>query len=119
MVQEAKQLSLKELELDPSKLRTTVRFTPKEYQKILEDSEILGQTLPTILKAGYFGRLPTEILMTPAQYKEFVRIYRGVANNLNQLTKNSHLGRPVPESALRDFIQISNELFVRVSEHCV
>jgi len=111
MSQNVKQLEFERSILDTSKLRTTVRFSSDEYIKIKSDSEIFNRSLPALLKTNYFKRLPTSILMTPEKFKIFYRIYSGVANNLNQITKKAHLGFSIPEKTILEFVKSNDELF--------
>ena len=118
MTTKADQLVFEDFELTPTKLRTTVRFTQEEYLKIKRDSEVFGRSLPVLLRVSYFGRLPTRVLMAPDQYKQFMRVYSGIANNLNQLTKQAHLGHKVPQKALEEFSYEINQLFRKVNRLC-
>lgn len=110
MEQNVHQLSFDDEVINPSKLRTTVRFSPEEYKIIKKDSNVFNKSLAQLLRSNYFERLPTTLLMTPENFKVFRRIYSGIANNCNQLTKRAHLGFAVPEKAVLDFTKSNDRL---------
>ena len=115
MKQNAKQLSFDESIIDPSKLRTTVRFSQEEYKAIKEDSNTFNRSVAELLRARYFSHLPTTILMNAENFKQFQRTYSGIANNCNQLAKKAHLGFSIPEKAVRELLESNNKLFTLVS----
>ena len=110
MVQKVQQLSFDEEVINPSKLRTTVRFSQEEYKIIKKDSNTFNKSLAQLLRLNYFNRLPTTLFMKHEDSKKFLRVYAGIANNLNQLTKKAHLGFAVPEKAIKEFIESNNQL---------
>lgn len=110
MEQKVQQLSFDEEIIEPSKLRTTVRLSPAEYKHIKKDSEVFNKTFPQLLRQNYFDRLPTTLLMAQEHFKVFRRIYSGIANNCNQLTKRAHLGFAVPEKSILELTESNNNL---------
>lgn len=110
MDKKIQQLSFEDEIINPSKMRTMVRFSSEEYKIIKKDSKVFNKSLPQLLRANYFSRLPTTLLMTPENFKVFRRIYSGIANNCNQLTKRAHLGFAVPEKAVLDFTKSNDRL---------
>ena len=110
MGQKVQKQNFVELEIHPSRLRSTVRFSPEEYRIIQKDSNTFNKSIPKLLKINYFQRLPTTLFMSPENTKKFLRLYSGVANNLNQLTKRAHLGFSIPEKAIQEFIESNNRI---------
>ena len=110
MKQEALQLSFDGLEKNPSKLRTTVRFTPEQYKIIKDDAKIFRKSPAKLLRLNYFDRLPTKLLMTPENLKLFLRIYSGIGNNCNQLAKRANAGISVPMTSINRLIDSNDRL---------
>lgn len=111
MGQEGLEKSVLEINEARRKYRTFVRFSRDEYIRIQKDSELYSLSPASLLREKYFRDLPPNLLMPPEAHKKFLRIYQGLGNNLNQLTKRAHLGFKVPEKEIKDFQNISERLY--------
>lgn len=72
--------------------RANVRFSEREYERIVQDERERGLTIPVLLKEAYFHGRPTTILMNQEDRKEVVTELLRQGNNLNQLTRRANAG---------------------------
>ena len=69
-----------------------IRFTEKEYRKIIADAQTYRKTIPELLKAVYFRKKLRQPAMAPEDARrvhiELIRI----GNNVNQIAKQLNSG---------------------------
>ena len=69
-----------------------IRFTEKEYRKIIADAQTYRKTIPELLKAVYFRKKLRQPAMPPEDalrvHIELIRI----GNNVNQIAKQLNSG---------------------------
>ncbi len=84
-----------------------VRLTEEQKVRLEKDAKLLGWSVPTILKEGYFKRLPLKLIFDKEGESKFLAEFRRIGNNVNQLAKAANSGDLVPMSALQ---QVSEQL---------
>ena len=72
--------------------RANVRFSEREYERIVQDERERGLTIPLLLKEAYFQGRPTTILLTKEDRKEIVTELSRQGNNINQIARQSNAG---------------------------
>jgi Bacterial mobilisation protein (MobC) len=72
--------------------RTNVRFSESEYERIREESRIIGESIPSLLKQAYFKRKPVTVLLDATDRKAVFADLRRIGNNANQLAKRVNSG---------------------------
>ena len=72
--------------------RANVRFSEKEYERLVKDERERGMSIPLLLKQAYFGRRPTAILMTKEDQKAILTELLRQGNNLNQISRQANAG---------------------------
>lgn len=72
--------------------RANVRFSEREYERIVQDERERGLTIPVLLKEAYFHGRPTTILLTQDDRREIVTELCRQGNNLNQITRRANAG---------------------------
>ena len=78
----------------PTTTRTAryVRFTPDEYDQILEDERIADKSAQELLKRAYFGKGPLVILMTDDDKDRMCSQIHRIGNNVNQIARKINSG---------------------------
>jgi hypothetical protein len=75
------------------KPRTTVRMNNEEYQKIKQDSDYSGETIPTLFKKSYFKN---NFKIYSQEEKEDLKKLKSelsrLGNNLNQIARKLNSG---------------------------
>lgn len=67
---------------------TTVRFTEDESKEINEASKLRGKSVSSLLKEGYFGNPPLELVIAREDFDNLYRKeLRPMLNNLKQITE--------------------------------
>lgn len=72
--------------------RANVRFDEDEYIRICSDAKIFGETIPSVLKAVYFDRLPKEPKFSKDDVIRIVAAINRVGNNVNQIARHLNSG---------------------------
>lgn len=80
------------LSAKPDSLRTNVRFTEQEYERIRREATILGMSIPTLLKTNYFRHKPIRVLMDAVDRRSVFAELKRIGNNLNQLARRVNSG---------------------------
>lgn len=113
--------------------RVSLRFTPKEFKELQEESKKYSLTPTGYLKKLYLAKRDKKELMSQeleSSFKEFVFLLRNIANNINQVAKQSNtfkkLLNPTKlksnlkelESLIKEFIQNpkSKKLLVKTNK---
>lgn len=69
-----------------------VRFTEEEYEGLLHDADVSGDSIPKLLKDSYFGRPRLNPLMRHDDQIMLVGQVLRMGNNLNQIAKQLNSG---------------------------
>ena len=81
-----------ELNVAPShSRRSLVRFTEREYQRIVDDYLETGKSIPWLLKTAYFKKGISAPTLDVERRKGALRELAYIGNNLNQLTRMAHV----------------------------
>jgi Bacterial mobilisation protein (MobC) len=72
--------------------RTNVRFSESEYDRIREESRIIGESIPSLLKQAYFKRKPVTVLLDATDRRAVFAELRRIGNNANQIAKRVNTG---------------------------
>jgi len=72
--------------------RANIRFDEAEYLQLCNDAKIYGETVPGVLKAVYFERLPTAPKFTKDDAIRIVTAINRVGNNVNQIARHLNSG---------------------------
>jgi hypothetical protein len=72
--------------------RTNVRFSENEFERIRQESQLLGESIPTLLKQTYFKRRPVKVLLDATDRKAVFAELRRIGNNANQIAKRVNTG---------------------------
>ncbi len=88
--------------------RTTVRFTDEEYERIIEEAQISGLSVPAILKASHFRRRKLKLLFDEVSRKFICSELRKIGNNINQIAFRVNSG--VLEGWYDDFSKVNHSL---------
>lgn len=80
-------------------IRVNVRMTVNEYLIVSGNAATLGMGIPDYVRKKVTGRPLPRTRITPENRQLFVELSR-IGNNINQLTRNSHLRMHSPESLL-------------------
>ena len=84
--------------------RANIRFDEDEYLQVCNDAKVYGDTVPGMLKAVYFERLPPAPKFTKDDAIRIVTAINRVGNNINQIARhlNSGGGHSVVNPVLTD-----------------
>lgn len=85
-------------------LRTHVRFTIEEWERIQNDHIVTGKSIPVLLKLTYFKGPPLSPLMNPMDQRAVLVELRRIGNNINQIAK--HLNSGFREGWNEGFIEV-------------
>lgn len=85
-------LDTKQKTFAASKLRTTVRLTEEEFERILRESQATGLSLPKLLKQRYFKSSPLKVLMSKEERHALAAELRRIGNNVNQIARRMNSG---------------------------
>ena len=69
-----------------------VRFTPEEFQQIVEDETRTDKSAQELLKGAYFGKGRVVILMTDDDRDRLMTQISRIGNNVNQIAKRINSG---------------------------
>ncbi|MGE0175140.1 MAG: plasmid mobilization relaxosome protein MobC [Oligoflexales bacterium] len=72
--------------------RANIRFDEQEYFQICNDATIYGDTVPGMLKAVYFKRLPPAPKFSKDDALHIVMAINRVGNNINQIARHINSG---------------------------
>ena len=72
--------------------RANVRFNSEEYERIRRDAQIIGESIPKLLKDSYFSRPILNPLMRHDDLIMMVGQLGRIGNNLNQVAKHLNSG---------------------------
>jgi hypothetical protein len=72
--------------------RTNIRFSESEYERIREESRIIGESIPSLLKQAYFKRKPVKVLLDANDRRAVFGELRRIGNNANQIAKRVNTG---------------------------
>lgn len=72
--------------------RANIRFDEAEYLQLCNDAKIYGETVPGLLKAVYFTRLPSAPKFTKDDAIRIVTAINRVGNNVNQIARHLNSG---------------------------
>ena len=93
-------------------IRVNVRMTVNEYLIVSGNAAALGMGIPDYIRKKVTGRPLPRTKVTPEDRRLFIELSR-IGNNINQLTKKSHLGIHAPKnlySHLRELQHLLQEL---------
>lgn len=93
---------------DGSGLRTTVRFSPDEYERLTNDKRVTGMSIPGLLKRTYFKGPPLSPLMCPEDQRTALTELRRIGTNINQIAK--HLNSGFREGWYEEFVQVRDNV---------
>ena len=69
-----------------------VRMSPLEYERIKNDSEVSGKSIPALLRNSYFGNLPVKVLVNKNDLNILRKDLNRIGNNLNQIARRLNAG---------------------------
>lgn len=72
--------------------RANIRFDEDEYIRICSDAQIYGETVPSVLKAVYFERLPPGPKFSKDDAIRISTAISRVGNNINQIARHLNSG---------------------------
>ncbi|QLG46611.1 plasmid mobilization protein [Costertonia aggregata] len=78
-------------------IRVNVRMTVNEYLIVSGNAATLGMGIPDYVRKKITSRPLPRTKITPENRQLFVELSR-IGNNINQLTRNSHLRMHAPKS---------------------
>lgn len=71
------------------------RLNVDNYLELANNAEALGLTIPQFIRKKVSGSVLTRVRYSPIDRKMYVELSR-IGNNINQLTKQAHLGMRNP-----------------------
>lgn len=77
---------------DSKERRANIRFDEEEYIQICSDAKTYGETIPAMLKAVYFERLPADPKFSKDDVIRIVAAINRVGNNVNQIARHLNNG---------------------------
>ena len=72
--------------------RANIRFDEDEYIRLCNDAKIYGETVPGVLKAVYFERLPLGPKFSKDDAIRISAAINRVGNNINQIARHLNSG---------------------------
>ncbi|WP_209403812.1 plasmid mobilization relaxosome protein MobC [Pseudozobellia sp. WGM2] len=90
-------------------IRVNVRMTVNEYLIVSGNAATLGIDIPDYIRKKVSGRPLPRTKVTPEDRRLFVELSR-IGNNINQLTKNSHLRMHSPKILYRQLEELRHLL---------
>lgn len=72
--------------------RANIRFEEEEYIRVCSDAKIYGETIPGVMKAVYFERLPPDPKFSKDDAIRIVAAINRVGNNINQIARHLNGG---------------------------
>ncbi len=90
-------------------IRVNVRMTVNEYLIVSSNAATLGMGIPDYIRKKVTGRPLPRTKVTPEDRKLFIELSR-IGNNVNQLTKNSHLRMHAPKILFEQLAELYNLL---------
>ena len=72
--------------------RANIRFDEDEYIRICKDAQIYGETIPGVLRAVYFDRLPPGPKFSKDDAIRISTAISRVGNNINQIARHLNGG---------------------------
>ncbi|MEM8765608.1 MAG: MobC family plasmid mobilization relaxosome protein [Bacteroidota bacterium] len=73
----------------------SVRLNVDQYLELANNAEALGLTIPEFIRKKISGSVLTSMRYSPIDRKVYVELSR-IGNNINQLTRQAHLGMQNP-----------------------
>ncbi|MDF0718092.1 plasmid mobilization relaxosome protein MobC [Muricauda sp. 334s03] len=90
-------------------IRVNVRMTVNEYLIVSGNAATLGMGIPDYIRKKVIGRPLPRTKVTPEDRRLFVELSR-IGNNINQLSKNSHLRMHAPKNLSLQLSELRNLL---------
>ncbi|MBD0851904.1 plasmid mobilization protein [Maribacter arenosus] len=90
-------------------IRINVRMTVNEYLIVSGNAATLGIGIPDYIRKKVIGRPLPRTKVTPENRRLFVELSR-IGNNINQLSKNSHLRMHSPKNLYRQLTELRHLL---------
>lgn len=103
--------------------RANIRFDEQEYIQVCSDARIYGDTVPAMLKAVYFERLPKAPKFSKEDALRILTAINRVGNNINQIARHMNSGgsansvNPVLTEVMEQ-LSILKYFAVGVDGHC-
>lgn len=72
--------------------RANIRFDEQEYIQVCNDARVYGDTVPAMMKAVYFERLPSAPKFSKDDALRIVTAINRVGNNINQIARHLNSG---------------------------
>ncbi|WP_081819429.1 plasmid mobilization protein [Maribacter sp. Hel_I_7] len=94
---------------------TSFRLSVDQYLALAHNAESLGITIPDYIRKKISGRPLPRTRISPENRKLFVELSR-IGNNINQLTRNSHLKMHAPKSLFYQLEELRRVLHELKSE---
>ncbi|MGE4233044.1 MAG: plasmid mobilization relaxosome protein MobC [Bacteriovoracia bacterium] len=99
--------------MDLRKLRRTrpavyLRFSDREFQRLMKDSLTTGRSLQQLLRESYFDRPPTSVLFHREDALQWFKELHRIGVNLNQVARSLNGG--FREGFEDTLVQIRNDL---------
>tara|TARA_R110002051_G_scaffold232889_1_gene294543 strand:+ start:3606 stop:3944 length:339 start_codon:yes stop_codon:yes gene_type:complete len=94
---------------------TSFRLSVDQYLALAHNAESLGITIPDYIRKKISGRPLPRTRISPENRKLFVELSR-IGNNINQLTRNSHLKMHAPQSLFYQLEELRRVLHELKSE---
>lgn len=69
-----------------------VRMSRTEYKRIKRESELLGKSIPTLLRESYFRKPPGRVLLSGNDLVILRKDLNRIGNNLNQIARKLNAG---------------------------
>jgi hypothetical protein len=74
------------------KRQTHIRFSEVEYNQLLNDSEVYGETVPNLMKAVYFRKKLLQPVMNREDALQVLTALNRIGNNANQIARQLNSG---------------------------
>lgn len=88
--------------------RANVRFTEKEWDRILREKDVTGRSIPELLKNRFFHYPAYVTALSPETQQAILMLHRRMSNNLNQIAKVLNSG--FREGWSNGFLEVRNDL---------
>jgi alpha-galactosidase/6-phospho-beta-glucosidase family protein len=90
--------------------RTHIRLSENEFQRLEEDSQIQGATIPELMKKTYFKGPIVRPLLTKEDSIKLMTELKRIGNNVNQIAR--HLNSGIREGFHKELEQVYEQLFL-------
>lgn len=95
------------------------RLNVDRYLELANNAETLGMTIPQFIRKKISGSVLTKMRYAPIDRKVYVELSR-IGNNINQLTKQAHLGMRNPvhlEAQLKELKHLLDNLKSKIIDN--